>query len=157
NGIPFREVPSAPPGRPLLRLAAGQIPRAGTPLDPGRWPSVLACRSLAAQNEVPVREIWFDDRGELWLNIPTHRDAQEGERLLNVRLGRTEDLAEKLTQLRLVLPSAGRDGEYLDLMCPGRAAYRKTDGAGAERTGSDVHAAPSVKPRGGESRRTAVA
>ena len=33
--------------------------------------------------------------------------------------------AEKMAQLRWVLPQAPSDGGYLDLMCPGRAAFRK--------------------------------
>lgn len=123
TGIPFRERGDAPAGLPLVDLGAGPPPALGTPLPADRWQAVRQCAELARARRLPLRKILFDDHGELWLNIAVQGRAADGERLLPVRFGRLDGIAEKMAQLRWVLTPAAANGAYLDLMCPGRPAY----------------------------------
>ncbi len=134
SGLPFRE---REPGEgaadeaelPELELPPGQPPVPGEPLPRQRWEAALACHEGAAAYRLPLRKIIFDAHGELWLNIAVPTAAGRDERLLPVRLARPENLRAKFAQLRWVIGTAIEDGEYLDLMCAGRAAYRKRGGA----------------------------
>jgi hypothetical protein len=145
-GIPFREQRAPTPGLPLVDLGVGRPPALGKSLPGDRWRAVLTCADLGRKNRLPVRKILFDDGGELWLNIAIPGTAASGERLLPVRLGRLEDLPEKLAQLRWVLPVAAADGQYLDLMCPGRAAYQKGSPPLTGGTGAWRRPAPAAGP-----------
>jgi cell division septal protein FtsQ len=156
-GVVFRERRDAASGLPLLELPQREAPERGETLPGERWQAILECMNLVSRQRLPMRKMLFDEHGELWLNMAVSGGSSGGERLLPVRLGRCDELDTKLTQLAWVLPSATADGEYLDMMCPGRAAYRrigaassrdseqKTDGEG-QPAGSDAADASASGP-----------
>lgn len=126
HGVAFRERDSPVDGLPILELPANESIALGSAVSAERWQPARECLEIAARHRIPLRTIAFDAQGELWLNIAIPPRESGKERLLPVRLGRPEELAQKLAQIQWVLPVAVEDGQHLDLMCVGRAAYRKS-------------------------------
>jgi len=123
EGVIYREATAPPADVPLVRVEGGFVPAVGARV-PGHWlEAALACVALAREHHLRLVETAIDAQGELWLHITTPATRGQAERVLPVRLGRPEQLAEKFADISLWLPQVAADGEYLNVMCAGRAAY----------------------------------
>ncbi|MBI3910453.1 MAG: FtsQ-type POTRA domain-containing protein [Armatimonadetes bacterium] len=124
-GFVYRQAPSPPSAVPVVEVEGAFEPAVGQVIPPP-WPAAAAeCVRLARWHHLQVSKMAIDAQGELWLHIITPAANEQPERSLPVRLGRPDDLPAKFADIRLWLPQVATDGEYLNVMCAGRAAYMR--------------------------------
>lgn len=150
-GVLFRRVAKPTPRVPLLSLknvgpvAVGQRLRADV-IRPA-----LACLQQSTDNHLLLWKINIDGPHELCLNIKVSSRAHPQGRSLRIRVGRSEDLALKLTDARKVLagrPQIVDEAQTLDVSCAGRPVYVALASAGAPPDSTRAGLPSSVRPEG---------
>jgi hypothetical protein len=132
SGVLFRQVGRATPALPVLALSNVGPARVGGRLPPGIIKPALACLKLTAEDRLLLWKIKVDGPHELCLNMKVSmrpaaaRATGPAGRNLQVRMGRPEDLAQKLENVRKILAGRPRllaDTQYLDVSCAGYPVY----------------------------------
>ncbi len=132
EGVLFRPILKPTPRLPVLQLTNVGMVRLGAHLPVGVLKPALTCLALAARDRMLVWKIKVDGLHELWLNMKASSSSGSTPRIgpeaknLQVRMGRPEDLALKMTHLRQILVGRPRliaDAHYLDLSCAGYPVY----------------------------------
>lgn len=131
SGLVYRNAPAPPRGVPVVEVTGGFAPAVGRSIPPAWLAAAGECVRLARQHHLQVAKMAIDAQGELWLHISAPVASGQPERLLPVRLGRPDDLPAKFADIGLWLPQVAADGEYLNVMCAGRAAYARLGRAGS--------------------------
>jgi cell division septal protein FtsQ len=127
-GIVFERTTAPKAGLPAIDIPAQDLPKLGAALHPEVAQSVWECVRLAKEERLSVRNMRIDEAGELWLNIETYPPGQATASILKVRVGRSNDLAEKFRDVRQALlgwPDLTATAAYLNVMCAGRPAYMR--------------------------------
>jgi hypothetical protein len=126
QGYLFRAVPRPTPRLPLLAVKNAGSLAVGQQVSAEILKPALACLDLTAKDRLLLWKINVDGPHELCLNMKVPSRNHPGSKTLRVRVGRPEDLEQKLADLRKVL--AGRPqvvdiAQYLDVSCAGRPVY----------------------------------
>jgi hypothetical protein len=94
----------------------------------------LACLDLTAADRLLLWKIKVDGPHQLWLNMKVPTRSHLPGKSLCVRLGRSEDLALKLADVRKILagrPQIVEEAQCLDVSCAGRPVYMALASTGA--------------------------
>jgi hypothetical protein len=127
-GVLFERTTAPKAGLPAVDVPAKELPKLGEALRPEMAEGVWSCVRLAQKERLSLRKMRIDEAGELWLNIETYPPSQAAASILTVRVGRSNDLAEKFRDIRQALlgwPDLTATAAYLNVMCAGRPAYMR--------------------------------
>ena len=128
GGLLYREALGPEPDLPAVRLPAELFPGVGKFVDERTWTAVNQCIDLASREQLVLRGVEITEKRELWVDLELDPGRGGGEAsVIPVRLGRDESLPRKFREIRvsvLTWPSMARACRYLDVMSPGRPAFK---------------------------------
>lgn len=129
SGLAFERASGGEPGLPLLQAPAARLPAVGERLDDEMHRTLQESFRLARIGGLELARVQIDGQGEVWFHVETEPSKTVGPvRTFRVRIGRPTELAEKISDTRLVLlarPDLPRTAAYLNVMCAGRPAYTR--------------------------------
>ena len=129
-GLLYREALGPEPDLPVLALPVEYLPRPGERIESSLWKTVNECIDLASREQLVLRGMRVTEKREMWVDLELDETREEEQPQLPVRLGRLVDLEPKFRDIRtsvLGWPGLAQSSRYLDVMCPGRPAFKSAN------------------------------
>lgn len=127
QGFVFRENGALNPAVPELDVASMTRVAVGGRLPQWLFSAARDCSRLARRDRLNLRRVRLDPQGDLWVDVAVPAtEVEGGQRDLPIRLGRSDQLAAKFSDVRATLtgkPEIAQAAAYINVICPGRPAF----------------------------------